>query len=157
MRASPNSALLVFPLGQSGGEFQTFLKWWLNYLNHVIDLSDHLLDAKLDFPDTVWSVVGDHRNLFFGTPLLSKLNRAKIRKIYFLGADFSGDIETNIRISDFLGLDPVLVWSADHFGQIGAHDVSRIQRYCEIIEVSQFIEEFDSGRVNLQASPRGLP
>jgi hypothetical protein len=157
MRASPNSALLVFPLGQRAGEFQSFLKWWLNYLNHIIDLSDQLSDAKLSFPETVWGVVGDQRNLFFGTPLLSKLNQAKIRRLYFLGADLSGDMETNIRVSDFLGLDPVLVWSTDYFGEIGVDDLSRIQRYCEIIDVSKFVEDFDRGRVDFQASPRGLP
>ena len=156
MQSSPNSALLTFPLEKGSEGFKPFIMWWLNYINIVIKLSDDFPDAEAQFPQAFWDIVGDQECLFLSTPLLQILNRTKSKRLYFIGGDLTGKLETNLRVASSLQFDPVLVWNSKTLGKIPESDERRLSRYCQIAETSDFLEGFERGWDKLQTPPRGI-
>lgn len=156
MQSSPNSALLTFPLEEGSEGFKPFIMWWLNYINIVVKLSDDFADAEAQFPTSFWDIDRDQDCLFLSTPILQILNRTKSKRLYFIGQDLTGKIETNLRVASALQFDPVLVWNSETLGEITESDKQRLSCHCQIAETSDFLEGFERGWVDFRTPPRGM-
>ena len=153
MQASPNSALLLFPLGGQSASFASLLDWWITYGNLIVSLSDDFPEAVPLLNGRFIQLTNETENLFFASSLLSHLHRTSTKRLYFLGLDVFGRMETTIRVAHSLSYDPVLFWDSKHFGPIAPSDYSRLARYCEPVRIEDFLQVVQNGWTDFSAEP----
>ncbi|MFM7655264.1 MAG: hypothetical protein ACKO56_07725 [Paracoccaceae bacterium] len=156
MQASPNSALVLFPLGEQRDHFASFFDWWVTYGNIILSLSDDFPEAESALNGRFTRLTNETENLFFASDLLSHLHKTGTKRLYFLGADVFGRMETTIRAAYGLSYDPVLLWDANRFGVLSHSDHSRLTRYCEQIKIEDFLKASEHGWADFSAEPAKL-
>jgi len=156
MQSSPNSALFAFPTSGQTEAYLPFVKWWVNYLNIVLKLTDEFEKVEEVSPKSFWAIEPACENLFFASNAMTILNMTKSKRVYFIGSDLIGTMETNIRMAHCIALDPVLIIPKNQSESICVHDLNRLSKYCEVVEIDDLIKGFEKGGVDFTDKAKEL-